>query len=483
VFLLAVSADPDTAPAEAFEHELRSQIDSLTSLHVDTKYFRVEETQLPSPDSYDLAICAMTVRVADRKGTVGLPPNETEMIHALLRAGKPVIMVGLGSPYLMESFPEATTWLAAFSVQDVAERAAARALLGTFAVSGKLPVSLPGAAPHALRVGEGFTTAAIPLTIQPASAEMTARLQSVFALLDQAVRENPRTIGELRVGYRGEEAVHPFGVRARITGGEGARVVALNLTRIFEDPPILTTTIARLAQAKQLTLDTPLETLLQGTQPVPEEGLKGVTLRELLEGTSGLELTRRPGKDTSATHEVLSVASGELPWRPAGRAEREAESLVVSTLTGLEYTPAVQKLVLAPLGFSLKGDPIEIEGSTLALVGQLWLNGGIYAHKRLLTRLTLAQFTALRREKDEVFTAGWEVSQAPGHSFSPSSYGWTNGAWESLWVDPERELYAVLLINGPVTGAEQGTGPPSREKIRAEVHDAIFAALGLGPAK
>jgi len=483
VFLLAVSADPDTAPAEPFERELRAQLDYVDSLHVDTKYFRVAETQLPSPDSYDLAICAMTVRVADRKGTIGLPADELEMIHALLKAGKPVIMVGLGSPYLMESFPEATTWLASFSVQDVAQRAAAQALLGTFAVGGKLPVSLPGAAPHALKVGDGMTTAGIPMTLEPASAEMTDRLKSVFALLEGAVRENPRTIGELRVGYRGEEAVHPFGVRARITSGEGASIVAPNLTRIFEDPPILTTAIARLAQIKQLTLDAPLATLLQGTQLVPEEGLKGVTLRELLEGTSGLELTRRPGKVTPSTQEVLSLAAGERPRHSGDRAEREAGALVVSTLTGLTYAPATEKLIFEPLRFSATGNPSDIEGGALALVGQLWLNGGIYAHNRLLNRLTMAQFIAQKRENDAVFTAGWEVSQAPGHGFSPSSYGWTNPSWESLWIDPERELYVVLLINGPGMSTDTLPAVPSREQFRAEIHDAIFNALGLAPAK
>jgi hypothetical protein len=126
IFLLAVSADPDTAPAEPFERELRAQLDALDSLHVDMRYFRVEETQLPSPDTYDLAICAITIRVADSKATVGLPANQAELIHRLLAAGKPVIMVGLGSPYLIATFPEAATWLAAFSVQDVAQRAAAR---------------------------------------------------------------------------------------------------------------------------------------------------------------------------------------------------------------------------------------------------------------------------------------------------------------------------------------------------------------------
>ncbi|HKM90232.1 MAG TPA: hypothetical protein VJX29_06435, partial [Candidatus Acidoferrales bacterium] len=128
-------------------------------------------------------------------------------------------------------------------------------------------------------------------------------------------------------------------------------------------------------------------------------------------------------------------------------------------------------------------DSSGVEARALAIVGQLWLNGGIYAHKRLLSRQMVEQFTAHRREKNEVFTAGWEVSQAPGHSFSPGSYGWTDESWGSLWVDPEREVFVVSLVRGPGMWEEHGPKIASPGPLRAEVYDAIFAALGLNQTR
>ncbi len=478
VFLLAVSADPDIVPAEPFERELRAQLDSVDSVHVDTKYFRVEETHLPPPESYDLAICAVTVRTADRKGTIGLPANEAEMIHALLRAGKPVILVGLGSPYLMESFPEATTWLAAFSTADVAQRAAAQALLGTFAVSGKVPVSLPGAAPHALHVGDGMTTAAIPLVLQPAPAEMMARFEHVFALVGNPNGEP--TFGVLRIGYRGEEVVHYLNDgRAAAPPESNVPTAPPDVERIYKDGPIRTTLIARLVQTKQLTLDTPLATVLEGTLLIPEGGWRGVTVRHLLEGTSGLELVHRAEGDKAEVRDVLSFSAGEGSRDAREEAEREIEANIITTLTGLKYVSAAEKLLFEQLGFSCAG----CEGSALALVGQLWLNGGIYAHKRLLSRQTIEQFTMRRREGNAVFAAGWEVADPPGHSFSLRSYGWTDPSWKSLWIDPEHELFVVMLIQGPGIWAETKPTASLPQWRRERAYGAIFAALGLEATK
>jgi beta-N-acetylhexosaminidase len=78
-------------------------------------------------------------------------------VEALSAAGRPVIAVSLGSPYLLDGFPSVPAYLLAWSTDAVSERAAARALLGAAPIEGRLPVSLPPA--H--RVGEGITRAAI----------------------------------------------------------------------------------------------------------------------------------------------------------------------------------------------------------------------------------------------------------------------------------------------------------------------------------
>src|SRR6202043_2125046 len=73
VLLVAVSGDNDPYPASNLENEIRGRADSLTSVRMDTAFVRAATTRLPSPDTYDVAIAAVFVRVADRKGSVGLP--------------------------------------------------------------------------------------------------------------------------------------------------------------------------------------------------------------------------------------------------------------------------------------------------------------------------------------------------------------------------------------------------------------------------
>jgi len=102
--LVAVSGDNDAYPAEDLENEIRWRVDSLASVRMDTRFVRADTAKLPPADSYDVAIAAIFVRVADRKGSVGLPDDEAAVVDRLLAAGKPVIVACFGSPYLVERF-------------------------------------------------------------------------------------------------------------------------------------------------------------------------------------------------------------------------------------------------------------------------------------------------------------------------------------------------------------------------------------------
>ena len=202
--LVAVSGDNDAYPAEDFEKEIRWRVDSLATMRMDTRFVRADTVKLPSPDSYDVAIAAVFVRVADRKGTVGLQDDEAAVVDRLLAAGKPVIVACFGSPYLVERFPAAKTWIAAFSTVDVAQRAVGRALFGQVPIGGRLPVNIPGAAP----LGAGLDLAASSMKLRAANAAPDsklndAKLKSVYGVLDRAVADHAFPGGVLAVGYRG----------------------------------------------------------------------------------------------------------------------------------------------------------------------------------------------------------------------------------------------------------------------------------------
>jgi len=117
----------------------------------------------------------------------------------------------------------------------------------------------------------------------------------------------------------------------------------------------------------------------------------------------------------------------------------------------------------------------------LASFCQMLLNGGVYAHQRILKRATIAQFTAPQELAKGTRTLGWVVpteGSSSGHYFSPHSFGHTGFTGTSIWIDPERQLFVVLLTNRV---------NPTREnhkiaEVRPALHDAVMQALGLATA-
>ena len=77
-----------------------------------------------------------------------------------------MIVVSFGSPYLLRQFPEVPVYVCAYGSAESSQRAAVAALFGEYAVTGKLPVTLPGLYPmgHGLRIPRREMTlrAAVP---------------------------------------------------------------------------------------------------------------------------------------------------------------------------------------------------------------------------------------------------------------------------------------------------------------------------------
>jgi hypothetical protein len=53
------------------------------------------------------------------------------------------MLVNFGNPYLYQQVPEVSTYLIAWGGFPVSQRAAAMALLGSNAITGRLPISIP----------------------------------------------------------------------------------------------------------------------------------------------------------------------------------------------------------------------------------------------------------------------------------------------------------------------------------------------------
>jgi CubicO group peptidase (beta-lactamase class C family) len=93
------------------------------------------------------------------------------------------------------------------------------------------------------------------------------------------------------------------------------------------------------------------------------------------------------------------------------------------------------------------------------------------------TRETLETFIARRRDVPESSRAlGWDTmlpTSSCGTRMSPRAFGHTGFTGTSLWIDPDRAIYAVLLTNRvhPTRGNE------AIRQVRPAFHDAVMEAL------
>jgi beta-N-acetylhexosaminidase len=116
----------------------------------------------------------------------------------------------------------------------------------------------------------------------------------------------------------------------------------------------------------------------------------------------------------------------------------------------------------------------------MAIFAQLMLNRGYYAGERYFDPATVDLFTR-RWEPGSSRALGWDT--ADGASFagsvtSAAAYGHTGFTGTSIWIDPERDLFVVLLTNrvNPTRDNQRHIA------LRREVSDAVHAAIVDSPA-
>src|SRR5262249_11966546 len=109
---------------------------------------------------------------------------------------------------LIERFPEAETWIAAFGISDVAQISMARALFAEIPARGHLPVTIPGVD---LKAGFGLELSANPMKLQSMDVRGEAQLQPAYEVIEKAIADKAFPGASLAIGHRRKIAVHAFG--------------------------------------------------------------------------------------------------------------------------------------------------------------------------------------------------------------------------------------------------------------------------------
>lgn len=303
-----------------------------------------------------------------------------------------------------------------------------------------------------------------------------------------------------------------------------------SLTKVMATTPAM----MLLVEQSKVALDSPV---VRYIREFNSPGTAAITVRHLLTHTSGLRATLplREAADSAAAllmvlttvpiappgkqmvySDLNAILLGEIVRRVSGAPLDVFATRAIYTPLGLEqdllFRPAKRlEKRTAPTGL-WRGHPIAgvVNDPSAGMLGGVSGNAGLFAtargvgrfaqfmlnegalpgHPRLLRQETVQQFTQIavrgRRGVVSARTLGWEAlptgeeTSSAGTLFGPRSYGHTGWTGTSLWIDPDRDVFVLLLTNRAFD-PRTGHSFTKLKEVRARVADAAARAVdGLG---
>ena len=119
----------------------------------------------------------------------------------------------------------------------------------------------------------------------------------------------------------------------------------------------------------------------------------------------------------------------------------------------------------------------------LAVFAQFMLDHGRQGTRRFVSDTTVTSFT--RRGLEGRQALGWETCAGGGSCgrfMGPSAFGHTGFTGTSIWMDPERDMFVIVLTNW-IAGNADGVVAPSAvlHDVRGDVADLAALAIVDGP--
>ena len=119
--------------------------------------------------------------------------------------------------------------------------------------------------------------------------------------------------------------------------------------------------------------------------------------------------------------------------------------------------------------------------SELARFAQMMLNNGKYGKKIIFKEKTVRQFTQRAMvDTSSSRCLGWDSpsGNASGGVYqSENSYGHTGYTGTSLWIDPDHNLFVILLTNA--VHPDRSYKDPTYFDWRQRIHSAVYESLGI----
>jgi CubicO group peptidase (beta-lactamase class C family) len=120
--------------------------------------------------------------------------------------------------------------------------------------------------------------------------------------------------------------------------------------------------------------------------------------------------------------------------------------------------------------------------SDLAVFAQMMLNGGKYNGVRIVSDTTVARFT---ERTAGARALGWDMcigGGSCGFHLGPRSYGHTGYTGTSLWIDPDQQVFVIVLSNWVHAAPSARVAPIAvLADVRSDIADIAALAIMDGP--
>ena len=357
-----------------------------------------------------------------------------------------------------------------------------------------------------------------------ASVGMSAnRLETIDRIVKRGITAGGYPGASVVVGRRGYSVFEKGYGRLGWTTGSAAVVPDESIYDLASLTKVVGTATAAmiLYDEGRLDLDAPVARYL----PAFSGGNKDfVTIRQLLTHTSGLpagrDLRRLANGPWDARNVVVSTPLTCVPGACQVYSDLGADVLgfAIEAIAGQGLDSFLDERVFAPLGMndthfrpaesdrdriaptevsSPRGYPLRGEvhdenawalggvaghaglfstAADLSLFAQMMLNGGTYGGVRIVSDSAVARFT---RRTTGTRALGWDTSDgdgAAGVHMSEHAYGHTGFTGTSLWIDPDRDLFVILLTNR-VHAARARRPARVIADVRADLADAAVLSV------
>ncbi len=484
------------------------------SLHAGSSGAEIS-TAIAAASRAPLLILSSHFGVREFSGRIGLPASFAEITDLLDRHPR-CLAISFGNPYLLSEFPKISTYLCAFADTDACARAAAQGLIGRAAVTGRMPVQIPGLA--RLAAGLSYLPGRELRRSEPAMEGLASGLQDRIAELLRAAVQAKITPGAVVAIARRDRLIAEVAVGRESYAGDAPAAMADTLYDIASLTKVCATmpTALRLVDRGLLQLDQRVVEIL----PAFASGAKGaITIRQLLAHSSGLPAHRAFYKESKGKAAIIAaVAGSELDALP-GEAYRYSDlgmmllMACIEKVTGEPFAAVARREVFEPLGMTsarfaegvvldaapTERDPWrgrliqgEVHDENAAAMGGVSGHAGLFARASDLARLGVAFLgggrgwlspklarLATRRDggvEGSTRALGWD-SFEPGGSggtlLSAGAFGHTGFTGTSIWCDPGSDLCIVLLTNR-VHPSREGQGIL---KLRGDLADLVLRSL------